>query len=276
VHSFDAPLNVFGVPTARVAGAPVVISSQRAYRNLVSPGMRLLLRATDHIADAIVVNCQAMKHHLLYDEHVPESKIHVCYNGIDTERYQRKTTLSDSATPVIGVVSALRPEKGIDILLKAFASLHELEAKLLIVGSGPEESKLRAISADLGITSTCTFQPATSDVVNWLSQIDIFVLPSRSEALSNSLMEAMCCACCPIASRVGGNPELIDDGSTGLLFEVDDVEGLASLLREAVTTAMLRERLSEAASAKIVARFSKQQASATMERIYQTVLKTKT
>src|SRR5208283_4521864 len=221
VHSFDAPLNAFAVPVARLAATPAVLSSQRAHRDLAGQTFKRLLRITDHIADAVVVNCQAMKQYMVEEEHVPQHKVQLCYNAVDTGRYQRKKTEAPFAGRlVIGSICALRPEKGLDILLQAFASVRDLGAKLLIVGSGPEETKFRALSVSLGIAADCHFEAATADVVEWLSQIDIFVLPSRSEALSNSLMEAMACGCCPIASRVGGNPELVEDERNGLLFEV--------------------------------------------------------
>ena len=89
----------------------------------------------------------------------------------------------------------------------------------------------------------CVFEPATSRVPGWLHAIDIFVLPSLSEALSNSLMEAMACGCCVAASRVGGNPELVAQGETGMLFEPRDAAGLAEVLRLLISDSALRAKL---------------------------------
>lgn len=273
VHSFDAPLNVFAVPVARLAGTPAVISSQRANRDLVPPSTRLLLRATDRLADAIVVNCQEMRRHLLDDEHVNEEKIRLCYNAVDTEHYRRRTeNCSRREGVVIGTVCALRPEKGLDILIRAFASTKSPAAQLLIVGSGPEEPSLRSLCAQLGVQAACRFQPQTSDVVEWLSQIDIFVLPSRSEALSNSLMEAMACGCCPVATRIGGNPELIEEGRNGVLFEVDNAGELANQLRELLDDEARRNRYAAAAVARMASQFTPQKAATAMEEIYDSVL----
>ena len=107
---------------------------------------------------------------------------------------------------MIGTVCALRPEKGVDTLIRAFAKMQSPNTALVLVGSGPEEPKLRALAKELAVEN-CHFEAATSEVAQWLSATDIFVLPSRSEALSNALMEAMSCGCCPMATRVGGNPE---------------------------------------------------------------------
>jgi glycosyltransferase involved in cell wall biosynthesis len=109
-------------------------------------------------------------------------------------------------------------------------------------------------------------------VAEWLSRIDIFVLPSRSEALSNALMEAMACGCCPVASRVGGNPELVEAGRNGLLFEVDAVDELAGHLRELVADEPRRRELALAASDKIRRQFTFAEAAATMQEIYESVL----
>jgi glycosyltransferase involved in cell wall biosynthesis len=108
--------------------------------------------------------------------------------------------------------------------------------------------------------------------VEWLSRIDIFVLPSRSEALSNALMEAMACGCCPIASRVGGNPELIEHGKNGLLFEADDSAQLAAQMRELLADEP-RRKIFASVSQKKMLQFSYERAASTMEEIYESILR---
>jgi glycosyltransferase involved in cell wall biosynthesis len=113
----------------------------------------------------------------------------------------------------------------------------------------------------------CTFVPATGQVAEWLHAIDIFVLPSRSEALSNSLLEAMACGCCPVASRVGGSVELIHHGENGMLFEAGDVDQLSNVLETLVERRGLREQL--AARARSTAeQFSIGASARRMEEIY--------
>ncbi len=275
VHSFDAPLNVFAVPVARWAGTPAVLSSQRGDRDLTTQRLKRLLRITDRMVDAVVVNCEAMRRYLVDEERVPADKVRLCYNGIDVEAYRRQPVkASDDGRLVIGCVCALRPEKGLDTLIRAFANVRDL-ATLVIVGSGPEEARLHELAAELGISQDCHFEPATSQVAQWLSRMDIFVLPSRTEALSNALMEAMACSCCPVATAVGGNPELIDHESNGLLFPVDDVARLSAELRELLANAALRERLASAATETIRSKFTFPQAAAAMREIYESVLNAK-
>ena len=89
----------------------------------------------------------------------------------------------------------------------------------MIVGSGVELESLQENAGRLGIGDAIDFVPATRDVPDWLRKIDIFVLPSYSEAFSNSLLEAMACGCAVVGSRVGGTPELTGSNEErGLLF----------------------------------------------------------
>ena len=280
VHTFDAPMNMFGILPARLAGTPVVLSSQRAHRDLAGRGGRPVLRLMDHVVDGIVANCAAMSEHLTKDEHVPANRVYVCYNGIDTSVYhpapvQRPQVLGNGV--VIGVVCALRPEKGLGTLIESFATLawESASIKLAIVGSGPEEGALRAQVAALGIVNNVHFEPATRDVAGWLRYMDIFVLPSLSEALSNSLMEAMACGCCPVASRVGGNPELVAHDVNGKLFEAANVTDLTAQLLPLIQNEELRRRFATASAHRIATEFTQAAAAKRMGEIYEINLRRK-
>jgi glycosyltransferase involved in cell wall biosynthesis len=131
---------------------------------------------------------------------------------------------------------------------------------------------LREMSIRLGLQENCHFEPSTADVARWLRAIDIFVLPSLSEALSNALMEAMACGCAAVASRVGGNPELVLDGTTGLLFPAGDASQLADRLQRLIDDQDLRARLSTAASERVRQQFSLEESARKMEEIYEELL----
>jgi glycosyltransferase involved in cell wall biosynthesis len=274
VHTFDVPMNLFGVPAARMFGVPRVISSQRAHRGL-TPGIRRhLLRLTDQIADAIVVNCLSVRTELIEQDRVPPGRIHVCYNGVDTAVFRpapapRPAPL-DGACVVIGVVCALRPEKDLATLLRGFAQMRHVRpgVRLAIVGDGPERPKVEALARELALGDSCVLEPATNRVADWLRAIDIFVLPSLSEALSNSLMEAMACGCCAVASRTGGSPELVAHGETGLLFEPGDAAGLAAALRTLLENDAARSRMAGAGCRRIHENFSLEASARNMGAIY--------
>jgi glycosyltransferase involved in cell wall biosynthesis len=295
VHAFDVPSDLFAVPVARCYRVPAVLSSQRAHRTLAPKFQRHLLRLTDRIVDAIVVNSRSVARELVAEDGVPPSMIRLAYNGLDTSIFRREGPRAQlpwtNGEPVIGVVCALRPEKGLTTLIDAFAmsvgrasrpasgwagqpaavgadresAAEEAcpTANLLIVGSGPMLGELESRAPN-----ACRFQPAVANTADWLRAIDIFVLPSLSEALSNSLLEAMGCGCCVIASNTGGNPELVQDGVTGLLFPAGDAESLAQKLRLVLEDAALRKKLAAAAEDRARREFAREVAARRMGEIY--------
>jgi len=278
VHSFDVPLNIFAAPVAWFARKPIVLTSQRAHR-LLTPGLfHRWLRVTDRLTDGIVVNCEYMRRHLIRDENVPERIVHLCYNGIDAEVFQPKSSGAvvathpklESASVVIGVVCSLRREKGLDTLMAGFAPVarEHIGARLLVVGSGRELEGLQSQARALGVFDQCVFVPATDQVAPWLRAMDIFVLPSLSEAFSNSLMEAMACGCCAVASDVGGNPELAGDPRRGVLFEAGNARGLGSILRGLIGDPERRKSLAAAGSDFLRKEFSIARAADRMGEIY--------
>jgi glycosyltransferase involved in cell wall biosynthesis len=208
------------------------------------------------------------------DERYPLSHIFLCYNGVDARVFcpgqSRRPAVLEPAGLTVGVVCALRPEKDLETLVRAFDAVRRIhtDARLVIVGSGPSLDGLRRLARDLDMGDACHFEPATADVARWLRALDIFVLPSRSEALSNSLMEAMACECCPVASDVGGNPELVIPMETGLLFRSGDAADLAAKLELLAGDPALRRSLATRAAAKIASEFSIEAAGRRMGEIY--------
>jgi glycosyltransferase involved in cell wall biosynthesis len=265
VHTFDYPLTLFAVPVAHWATPAAAVSSQRSHRDLIPRKYRRLIRITDRLSDAIVVNCEFVRRHLEIDEGVQGERIRLCYNGVDLDEFRPASNLRDEI--VIGALSALRPEKDLGTLIEAFARIHRSGLKLSIVGSGSMLEQLRWQAEARGLAADCIFTPATARAAERLRSIDIFVLPSLSEALSNSLLEAMACGCCPVASRVGGNIELIRHGENGMLFEAGDVGQLCCVLDALIENPALRRQL--AGGARSTAEdFSITQSARRMEAIY--------
>jgi len=268
VHAFDTPMNMFAVPAARAFGVPVVLASQRSHRGLVPGASRYLLRLADRIADAVVVNCRAVERHLVEEEHTPRESIRLCYNGVDTTLF-RPGPRGDHPLRV-GTLCVLREEKGVDVLLRGFARVRcSRPVELVIAGDGPMRAEMEMLARSLGIAERVRFVGATAEVVQALQAMDVFVLPSRSEALSNSLMEAMACGCCAIASNVGGNPELV---RTGMLFESGDPASLAAMLDLVLENNELRQRLAREGMESIQANFSIESAARAMSAIYESFL----
>ncbi|MBZ5662465.1 MAG: glycosyltransferase family 4 protein [Acidobacteriia bacterium] len=275
VHAYDSSA-VFAAPIARALGVPAVLTSTLGHRSLLDARTRRLVRWTDRIVDAVVVNCEAMRRHMIDEEHAPEERIEFCYNGVDTSvfypRARRPERGSDVAF-VIGAVCVLRPEKSIDLLQEAFARARHLRPgmKLRIVGSGPELAKLQANSRRLEIQDDCEFVPATRQVAELLRGFDIYVSSSRSEAFSNTILEAMASGCCVVGSRVGGTPELIGE-ERGLLFEAGDAADLAARLAALVQNEPQRRALGRRAAEFAGKMFTIEIAAKRMAEIYEMIL----
>jgi glycosyltransferase involved in cell wall biosynthesis len=228
-----------------------VLSSQRAYRELTPGIYHKGLRFTDRLVDGTVVNSAALREHLIKTDSIAPDNLLLCYNSVDLEHYTphgARAEVLKNSWPVIGSTAVLRPEKGAGTLIEAFAPIARRypSVGLLLVGGGPMQSQLEARAVELGIAEQCHFAGPVSDVAPWLRRMDMFVLPSLSEALSNSLLEAMAVGCAVVASDVGGNPELVRDGDTGRLFRAGDAADLAGVLQDLVedsgASATLRDR----------------------------------
>ncbi len=280
VHAYDASA-VFVAPLARALRVPAVLSSLLGNRNLLDERTRRQVRWTDKIVDTVVVNCEAMRRHMIDDEHVRSDRIQLCYNGVDTTEFYPAATPKPApiagASLVIGTVCVLRPEKALHLLQEAFARVRHLKPgmKLLIVGSGTELSKLEANGQRLGIQDDCKFVPATKAVPQYLRACDIFVLCSRSEAFSNGLLEAMACGCGVVGSRVGGTPELIGDDERGLLFRSGDARDLAAKLTVLIENESLRHKFGVRAADFARRNLSVEIAAGRMAEIYELMLRRK-
>jgi glycosyltransferase involved in cell wall biosynthesis len=251
LHAHDVPTVLFATPLASAFGARAVVSSQVSYRTLIRPVEHKLLRMVDRFADRVVVNCEAMFRHMVEDEGLAPERAYLCYNGVDTSVFHpapadRPEPLRD-ARLVIGTIANLRPEKGLHLLLEAFAAAFQPGLKLFIVGSGPSLEELQDLSHRLRIAEHCVFLAGKPQIAAEMRSIDIFVLPSLSEAFSNALLEAMASGCAVIGSDIGGTPELIKDGTTGLLFRTGDSNDLAAKLRRLIDDGDLRRQLRGAA-----------------------------
>lgn len=141
-------------------------------------------------------------------------------------------------------VGRLSREKGVDVLIRAMSLVEG--AHLIVVGSGPEEDRLRRLASGLGRVRFMGFLPR-KQALRLVKGSDVFVLPSRTEGLSTALLEAMACGTPVVATAVGGNVELLQDGVTGLLVPPDDHEALGKAILRLLGDGSLRRGLSSRA-----------------------------
>jgi len=174
-------------------------------------------------------------------------RIEVIPHGIDPADYAT-AAVGSIRPPVVGFVGRLLPQKGVDLLLRAVASLPHPRPSVAILGDGPEREVLGRIAEELGIGDRTRFLPAAShgDVPKTLAGIDVLVLPSRTtrrwkEQFGRVLIEGMAAGCVVIGSTSGAIPEVI--GDAGLVFEEEDVESLANAIRRTLKEEGLAETL---------------------------------
>ncbi len=278
VHPFDYALTLFGVFATQLRPGVITLASQRCFFDVVPAKYRALLRLALRVADGVVVNSRALRQYISEVHAVPPERIHVCHNGVDTERFRpgprRRLPELRGAGLVVGTVAVLRPEKNLGLLLRAFAGLlgERPDLRLLIAGGGPEREPLERQSAQLGIAGRVLFHPPVADVAPLLRSIDVFVHPSLSEGFPNAVMEAMASGCCVVATDAGGCPELVTHERTGLLFGNNDLGELTSQLRRAMGDEGLRRALGEAAAQHIREHFSLERMVRRMEEIYENYL----
>jgi sugar transferase (PEP-CTERM/EpsH1 system associated) len=200
------------------------------------------------------------------DEKIPSSKVLTFLNGVDVERFspgnnreESKRRLGlDEDTLVIGIVARLALVKDHATLFEACRILFESgeEFRLLVVGDGSLRSQLERLTHSLGISKQVIFAGMRDDIPNVMRGMDIFVLSSLSEGISLTLLEAMACCLPVVATAVGGNPEVVIGGETGLLVPPQQPDLLAENLSILIADLQLRQQMGKAGRQRVVNHFS--------------------
>jgi glycosyltransferase involved in cell wall biosynthesis len=201
---------------------------------------------------------EAARTHLVSAGLLPAARTVAVDNGIPVQRFARGAAARAAArealglplaAPVLGCVGRLVALKNHALLIGVLPALRArfAELQLLLIGDGPLRAELAQQAQGLGLGDCVHFAGDRGDVANLLAGLDVFVQPSRTEGLSIALLEASAAGCAIVASRVGGNPEIVADGERGRLFASDDGEGLRALLSELLDDEPQRLRLGAAA-----------------------------
>lgn len=285
VHSFGFYANVFAIPAARLGGADVVVASIRDTGDHLWWLQRLLQRLVCRAADHVLVNAVAVKT-LLVRQGYDASRISVVRNGIDISRFRapgattglrRELGLPDGA-PVVAVVSRLNRLKGIEYFLEAAALLATRfpEALFLIVGDSISQAyrnELQARARELGLGERISFTGFRSDVPDLLCEAAVSVLPSLSEGLSNVVLETMAAGVPVVATSVGGTPEMVEDGVTGLLVPPRDARALAEAIGSLLADPARGRAIGRAGRQRVAERFSLQAMVSGTEQLYERLLR---
>jgi len=212
---------------------------------------------------------------------IPRQKIIFIPNGVDLQnlkdlpdKLQARARLALPPDQVlVGTVARLDPVKRLDVLLQALRSLSDVGA--VVVGDGPERVILIEVSERLKLTERIFFVGHQEDVWPWLAALDVFVLCSDWEGMSNALLEAMAARLPVVATAVGGTPDVVVDGVTGLLVPPRDPPALAKAVVRLLRDPDLRHRMGEAGRERVEEHFSLERMVGRTQALYQQLLDAK-
>jgi L-malate glycosyltransferase len=258
-HAFDFYTNLTLAPAAWLASVPVVIGSQRQLGDLLTPNQFRVQADVFRYCDAVVCNSKAAAARLA-DAGVREQRLVVIGNGLAPELFAAADPLLLRRTGVlrVGMIARMNSlAKKHIIFLKAAARLRDkFEAlEFVLAGDGPLRSQLEEEAERLGLSGRVIFLGDRRDIPAVLASIDVSVLPSQSESLSNSILESMAAGVPVVATRVGGNPELVT-AERGELVVPDDDSALAAALEKLLRDPHLRARCGENSQAFASANFT--------------------
>ena len=257
-------------------GRPYIVGTVHSSR-VRSEEDRELLRALTPRMDHVIAVSRAIVRKL-EEEGRTGAPVSLIYNGVDLSRYTDPDicgTLHGEYpipidSPIVGVVARLEPEKGHQTLLDAWPAVIAAvpKAHLLIVGEGSQREPLEAQARALGIESSVTFTGRRDDVPAVTAALDVAVLPSYREAQGLSILEAMALSRPVVASAVGGIPEMIENGQTGLLVPPRDPAALAAGIVRLLTDHPYADTLARAARDQVHDRFCVELMVRAIETIY--------
>ncbi|MEO8273777.1 MAG: glycosyltransferase family 4 protein [Chloroflexota bacterium] len=281
VHNHMYRAEVVGTQAAwRIAATgrprPYVVSTVHSSRVRSDEDSELLRQLTPRMDHLIAVSRAIVRK--IEEEGRTGAPVSLIYNGVDLTRYAEPDVCGTLhaeypiplGSPIVGVVARLEPEKGHPTLLDAWPSVltRVPNAHLLIVGEGSQHGPLEAQVTALGIGSSVTFTGRRDDVPAVTAALDVAVLPSYREAQGLSILEAMALSRPVVASAVGGIPEMIEDGVTGLLVPPRDPDALASAVVRLLTDHPYADTLAKAAQNQVHDRFCVELMVRAIETIY--------
>jgi glycosyltransferase involved in cell wall biosynthesis len=237
----------FGLPAAWLAGVPNRLRTRNNLGHWLTPLHRRLGRALNVLTTGTLTNCEAAREALLAAEGPAPTSVHVLENGVDLGRFLSLPAIATTATDsgCVGAVANLRAVKGVDVFVAAAGLLADRYPGVVfqVAGEGEQRSELEAAIARLGLSERLLLPGGSDNVPAFLAGLDVAVLPSRAEGMSNALLEYMAAGRAIVATAVGGNSELVEQGVHALLVPPDDPASLARAIARLLDDRALARRL---------------------------------
>lgn len=282
VHTYGWYPNVFAIPPASLAIRPAIVASIRDVGAYMTAGKIQALKFVCILADCILANSNAGRKWLI-QQGVKEEKIEVIHNGIVVQprpdlqpirRSVRKEFGIPAGTPVCACVGRVVSGKGMDFYLRAAHIVLERrrDVRFLMIGACSVDknyqSEVESLAQQLNLDHRVIFTGQRQDVPDILREVDIVVHPSLTEGLSNVILEAMAAGLPVIATRVGGNPELVEDGRTGLLVRVEDARQIADAVCQLLDRPQMAHAFGQRGRQRVIDEFAIDRMLAKTEALY--------
>jgi sugar transferase (PEP-CTERM/EpsH1 system associated) len=255
-----------GIVGAKLAAVPIIIHGEHGTMQTESKLHILVQRWFWRQADQMLSVSEVLRENLHRTFDFPPERIRVVANGVDLARFDLSRNGVDykarlglpSEALVFGAVGRLVPVKAYPILLKAAKLVFKEmpQAHLVIVGDGPLRNELVQLARDYNMMDRVHFLGARKDVAEILRALEVYVLCSESEGMSNTILEAMASGRPVVATAVGGNPELVVDGETGLLVSPNHPHRLATAIMKLLREPACRRRLGQGGRQRVEEQFS--------------------
>jgi L-malate glycosyltransferase len=262
----------FGIPLANVVGIPKLVRVRNNLGYWLTPKHRFLNRLLSLFCDATLTNSEAGRQALQHSEYLPKSRIQVLPNGVDLERFNALRPAFSAETVVVGCVANLRPVKNIDGLLRAASLVTQKQPKVRfrIAGDGEERAKLLQLRDSLALGNSVEFVGSVADVPAFLGSVDVAVLPSHSEGMSNAVLEYMAAGRAIVATDVGANRQLL--AGCGSIVPPGSGTVLADAILELVTQKSLAQQYANTAQSRVEEQFSRAAMARRFEAYYRGLL----
>lgn len=277
-HAFDFYANLMLIPAARLARVPVVIGSHRQLGDLQTPMKFRAQNMMFRLCDRVLCNSRAAAR-CLREAGVPERKLVVIPNALSEEAFAAAMPALPEVPGLlrVGMIARMNdPAKNHRVFLRMAARLAARfdPVEFVLVGDGPLRPELQAFAVELGLGDRIRFLGDRHDIPAVLASLNVTVLPSSSESLSNVILESMAAGVPVVATNVGGNPEIIQDGETGFLADMDD-DSLVKNVERLLLNPELRRQFGERAKAYASSNFLLASIRARYEQLYQSLLAAK-
>jgi L-malate glycosyltransferase len=260
VQTYFLDSTYFAAPLARLCGIRHVVRVRNNAGYWLTPAHRRLGRLVGRCCATTVTNSDAGKDSLIASEGIADDRVTVIQNGVDVDRFPIVRLPDTGRDPVrIGAVANLRPVKNIDGLIRAATAVcrSQPEARFEIAGDGEQRLELTRLIEMAGLVNRITLRGSIADIPGFLATLDVAVLCSHSESMSNALLEYMAAGRAIVATNVGSNAQLVRDRKEGLSVPPGDDDALAQAIQELLNDPALARRLGAAARERAVTEFSR-------------------